>query len=105
MQQEKFALPRFIHVLGQKFSVTEQPDVLHDDGTAVRGLCITNDQHILIDFNQHPEGRAETLLHESLHALEDALQLELGEDTIRRLSRGLFALLRDNSALVKAVTA
>jgi hypothetical protein len=104
VQQNRSTLPRFIHVLGQSFTVTEQPEVLDSDGTPLRGLCVANDQVILIDRNQHPETRAETLLHESLHALEEALALELGEDAILRFSRGIFALLRDNPALVRAVT-
>ncbi len=104
--QDKYALPRFVHVLGQKFTVTEQDQVFFpDDGTPIRGLIIRADQIIQVDRNQHPETRAETLLHECIHAVEDALGLDFEEAEVGVLSRGLFALLRDNPALVRAVTA
>jgi hypothetical protein len=46
------------------------------------------------------EGR-ETLLHELLHVLEKATCTALEEEEVGRLSRGLFAVLRDNPELVR----
>ena len=43
----------------------------------------------------------ESLLHELCHAVDEQLGLKISETKIRQLSVGLYAMLRDNPALVK----
>lgn len=65
----------------------------------LRGQCNPAGGVILVaDWQPEPMQR-ETLVHEVVHACEIAAGLELPEDTVRRLGRGLFALLRENPHL------
>jgi len=43
-----------------------------------------------------PEVWQETLLHETIHAIDEEMVLSLNEDLIRRLSCSIFAILKEN---------
>jgi len=45
------------------------------------------------------ENQEETLLHEILHIISRELKLEFNEDTINRLSIGIFSVLKDNELI------
>ena len=71
---------------------------------------IPDDQWGEWDFNTHTlhvnkEGPIdelrETVLHETLHALESMHGFTIPEATVRSMSSGLFAVLRDNKAFAK----
>jgi len=46
---------------------------------------------------------ADTILHESLHVLDEIFQLSLTERHVYCLTGGIIALLRDNPAFVKYI--
>ena len=60
-----------------------------------RSLIVVNEQ-----YQDTPEG-PETLLHEVIHSLDHAMRLDFSEDTVGRLSRGLWAVMHDNRQLVE----
>jgi len=55
---------------------------------------------IVLAANNDPGVQGEVLLHEIVHAIDAAMQTGLEEDQVGRLSRGLFAVLKDNPGLL-----
>jgi len=91
-------LPESIWVFGFDWDVMEVRsfDPILDGG---RGICILDAQQIFIADNLTPQLERETVLHEILHVCEDAVGLDLEEQVVTRLSRALFATLKDNPDL------
>ena len=46
-----------------------------------------------------------TVLHESIHAIDDMFQLDLSEQQVRALEVALCSLIRNNPVLIRAVRA
>lgn len=60
------------------------------------GYFMPRAQTIQIWDELTPSRRFVTLLHETIHAIEDDRQLDLPEETVDALARGLAAVLIDN---------
>lgn len=58
---------------------------------------------ILIADDLGPECSAETMLHEIIHCIEYATNLNLEENEVWCISRGIYTVLRDNPQLVAAI--
>jgi hypothetical protein len=67
------------------------------------GECNLDKQLITIAPDMGIDRTLETILHESLHAIEEAGGFQISEKTLRGFSRGVYALLRDNPQFLKAV--
>lgn len=62
--------PRTLRILGQKFEVRFQKEIVDpDDGGSLLGFIEHDWNRIRVSTNQHPDSQRETYLHESLHAL------------------------------------
>jgi hypothetical protein len=93
-------MPEFVRVLG-----VDVPLLLTDPREHVflrdcHGYADGDRGAIVLNQNTSLEKRRDTVLHEVLHFLERALRTELEEEQLGRMGRGLFAVLRDNPALV-----
>lgn len=55
-------------------------------------------EHQIVRYRegQQPVFQADTILHELLHAIDDAMQLDMKERQVYCVAVGLVALLRDN---------
>lgn len=77
-----------ITILGKPVLVTEKSE------TEMHGLAgSSNGTAGCIDLlsSLRPDEKAETLLHEIIHQVDHALQLSFEEETVHRLSVGLYA--------------
>lgn len=99
--------PPKVRVAGKDYRVEVLPRSDMDDGalgTFDRVACV-----IALAAEQAPAEKAESLLHELLHAVASNHKLGLGDEAeetvVNAFSRGLFAILRDNPKLVKYLTA
>lgn len=81
--------PSTIRVIGKKFTVVfgDSPD---------RGSCEATKQKITILHDMPADEERDTLLHEVLHAIEEAMGLDMPDRHIRLLATGLYAVFRDN---------
>ena len=89
--------PDSVRILGKTFRinyVSAEPLAADE-----MGECDPDAQVITVRESQTLQSEQDTLLHECLHALENALALKLKHDDVVRLTTGLTALLRE-SALV-----
>ena len=101
-----------LRILGVRWEIVERPgEALGALGEVERvGAMEPHKRRITVDVDQHGDALAETLLHETLHALLVTANLhqELGPDTEERVAARLAPLLlhtlRDNLALVAWLT-
>ncbi|GAH44107.1 unnamed protein product [marine sediment metagenome] len=93
-------IPDKIKVSGVDYKiefVKEIKDDLHE--AEYRGRTIYKENRILILDSYSTEGKFRTILHEIIHVLDDDYKLEMEENTIRRLTVGLYQVLKDNNLL------
>jgi hypothetical protein len=82
-----------ITIIGKTFKVQEM-----DTGTAreLNGRIDYFTNEIAIDNSMAREDRLCTLTHEIVHGVLHAMAMDLKESDVRRLGRGLHAVLKDN---------
>lgn len=87
-----------VFILGKEYSVeTSVPNlmgIVSQDGHTL-GSSNSINQTIIINSQQHPEGVADTLLHEMLHAIDFQTQLELTERQVHVLASSLLQVMWD----------
>ena len=80
-------------------------DLIYDNRLSadyeVDGQIHNRRQVIRLDTAQTVQAQRETLLHEVIHAIEQAQNMELSEGDVGRLARGLDGFLKDNPAFVR----
>ena len=74
---------------------------LVDEHQGLRGQIIHDEATVRVSADQPEDAQYESLLHETVHACEIAAGFKLPEDTVERLARALFAILRDNPSLFR----
>lgn len=87
--------PERIRILGKRFTVTYGGPM--EDGLV--GECDSDALRISIRDNQPLESEQDTLLHEVLHAVDEAMGLKMKEAQVKGAATGLLAVLKDNPAL------
>lgn len=82
---------------------TEWVDVLcTEDGRVAQGIAQYVDNKIQLGRHMPVEQREHTYFHEVMHHVANSLGVEVDEDDVLRLSRGLWAVLVDNGLLKEA---
>jgi hypothetical protein len=90
--------PERIRVLGKRFDVKFAGDtILAQD---LNGECDSDRQLILVREGQPLESEQDTVLHEILHAIDEAMGLKMKEAQVKGAATGLLAVMKDNPALV-----
>jgi hypothetical protein len=90
--------PERIRILGKPFAVQYVSGVpLEDD---LNGECDTDKQAILIREGQPLESEQDTLLHECLHAIDEAVDARLKETQVKKVATALLAVLKENPSFV-----
>jgi hypothetical protein len=90
--------PERIRILSKPFSVEYVSGVpLEDD---LNGECDTDKQRILVRDGQPLESEQDTLLHEVLHAVEEAVDARLKETQVKKVATALLAVLKENPSFV-----
>lgn len=87
--------PETITVLGLPYRVTV--------GKVEEARALVDFERLEISLSDslHPHLRREALLHEVIHACEDAGEFSLKEHQVARLSKTLFAVLRENPGFAR----
>lgn len=97
-QDSKDKQPKQAMILGRRYRI-EFVEKVDDDNNFGEHDCAT--QHIKVKASITDDLKKATVLHECLHAIDDALGLELTEDDVQKLEGGLFAWMRDNKKIVR----
>lgn len=85
--------PEKLKILGKPFQVKWVSEGL--DAELV-GECDSDKQVISIRDGQPLEQSQDTLLHEVIHAIDEAVDAGLKESQVKRLATGLLAVLKEN---------
>jgi Zn-dependent peptidase ImmA (M78 family) len=59
---------------------------------------------VLVEQGQNPDQERDTVMHELVHVIENAMGIKFTEEEVSKLSHGLVSLLRLNPQLVKYLT-
>jgi hypothetical protein len=89
--------PERLRILGKRFTVQYSSGAPLDDG--LNGECDSDNQKILVRDGQPLESEQDTLLHEVLHAIDEAMGLKMKEAQVKGAATGLLAVLKDNASL------
>lgn len=77
----------------------ERRDRVTDGATVYLGRCLLDKRIILLADGYSEDTELESFFHETLHAIDDAWDLDLKESQIKRLSVGILTVLKDNKLL------
>lgn len=88
-------LPAFIQVGPIRYSLKIDQAALDHTGTGKSGSTLHNSQAILLCDNEGPDQQADTVLHETLHAILAQTYGELSVDEDERIISALSPLLLD----------
>lgn len=89
--------PAKLKILGKPFIIHWLTEGLDPD---LVGECDTDKQVIRVRDGQPLESEQDTLLHELMHAVDEAVDAKLKESQVKRLATGLLAVLKENPTLV-----
>ncbi len=86
--------PKRIKIIGKYYKVipTDQGDY---------GICNPETCEIHLRSNQDPQQKKDTLLHEVIHGIDDAMQLNMTEEQVFGMAGGIYAVLHDNKHFAK----
>ena len=87
-------LPKVVRVLGRDIPVKVYPA---DEMPKAFGEYDYETQIVRIKEGQQPAFEADTLLHELVHAMDDAMQLNMRERQVHCIAVGIVALFKDNA--------
>ena len=93
-------IPARVKVVGKTYVINVVEKVDDEDSM---GEVDHASQRILIKSAQTLQAEQDTLLHETLHAIEHAMDMEFDETEIHRLTAGLLQVLRDNPAFTRFI--
>lgn len=85
--------------IGWKHYDVEQKEIdssLVSDYTELFGQVFFGEQKIFINQSYDAGQRECTLLHESIHAMDDMCGIGLQEDQVKMLGHAMYAFIRDN---------
>jgi len=88
-------IPSLLKIVGREYNVVK----VEEYNGQVGGVDFETST-IGVKDGQQKLLEADTLLHESLHVIDEIFQLELSERQVYCITSGLIALLRDNPALM-----
>ena len=94
--------PVAVRVLGKSFTITAVPGLRDREGAY--GTCDGAAQDIKYDPEPHREQVADTLLHEVVHAVDEAMGTSMSERQVRGIATGLLGVFKDNPAFLKFIT-
>jgi hypothetical protein len=92
-----------VWVNGVPYQVVEEDKPRNEEGRILYGETRYGKLQLAIDPGNPLHRVRETVLHETMHAVDDEYGLGLEEAIVDRLSRALYATLRANPDLVKFI--
>lgn len=90
-----------LKILGQTYSLVFKPSSDMEDAL---GLCISDKNIIQLREKMTPEKEAEVIIHESIHAISNMMEIGLKEKQVSALAVGVLALIKDNDCLLQQLT-
>lgn len=86
-------MPNSVRILGRTW------DIFYYDktqGYSEHGCAVEERRELLISEDQLPIDEADTVLHETIHAVDMTMDLDLSEHQVRMLATALIGIFQDN---------
>ncbi len=99
--EEDIDKPTLVRFLGKNYSIDY---IDRNKGQEDLGNTLFHEQQVLVQNNLHPAEEADVLLHEFIHVIDLAMELDLSEHQVRVLASGIYALLQDNPDFAEFIT-
>lgn len=93
--------PKQLLILGKKYTVKYVGG--KPLGSDELGVCDPDKHTLSIRSKLVPEQTLSTLLHECLHAISDAVEINLSEKQVKKLETGVYDLLVNNPDFVDCI--
>lgn len=91
-------IPHEIKIGFKKYKVEKVEDL--DDGSKLLYGNIDFDNDVINICNKYSDAQQTvTLIHESIHGIDDLLEIDLTEDQVRKLGKGIYQFIVDNPSL------
>lgn len=91
--------PGMVRVVGKDYTMGLGEDVFGDNF----GVHNAKQCHMTISNDLSPEQERDTVIHECLHALDEAVALNLNEKTVHALAGVLYAWMKENPKLIEYI--
>lgn len=91
---------RKVRILGKDYQINPASGRQFPDNDNF-GNIVHGSQTILYAVDQAPDQLKDTIIHESLHGIDYALQTELDERRVHALASGVYAWMVENKKLVR----
>jgi hypothetical protein len=88
--------PNTIDIIGREYEVLYKDELAGDVGQ-----CDYEKLQIHIKTGQQPFLEADTILHEIIHAIDDAMQTKMSERQVHCTATGIMALLKNNQEFLE----
>lgn len=91
-----------LKICGFDFNITYKPLVV-ESGDSCLGCCKSDNNVIEIKKGIVPQRENEVILHESIHAISDIMNMELTELQVNTLGVELINYIKDNKKFVNKI--
>ena len=88
--------PNTIDIIGREYAVLYKDELI-----GMVGECDYEKLQIHVKTGQHPFLEADTILHEIIHAIDDAMQTKMTERQVHCTATGIMALLKNNQEFLE----
>lgn len=91
--------PKFLRIIGKVHEIAYLPTghaELKEGEDTFAGRIDNDRQRIVIEDSQTLASEQDTVLHEVLHGIESAMDVEVPETVTRRMATGILGVLKDN---------
>lgn len=89
-------IPKLVSICGQQFTVTYKKNLVVD-GDKLLGCCDVNECKIILKQGMSEEKKKEVFFHECVHAIEENLNMNLGENKVNLLGIHILSLITNNN--------
>ena len=83
--------------------VIEYKPLVVEKGDSCLGLCRSDENKIEIKTGITPQRENEVILHESIHAISDIMNLDLDENTVNTLGVLMINYIAENKQFIKKI--
>ena len=95
------ALPTALTFGGQKYTIKFIDNLKSHKKSELLGLCVFAKNEIHLDPNQGLSSLKSTLLHESVHAMANAMDWDAKEATVVKVEKLIYAMVKENPHLFR----
>ncbi|MHC1681382.1 MAG: hypothetical protein AB6733_00215 [Clostridiaceae bacterium] len=92
-------IPKVMNIGYKTFNVNIVDGHVIDNTTVCYGNIEYDSGNINISTLHSDDQQKCTFIHECIHGIDDVMEIKLEEEQVRKLAKGIYALLKDNEGM------